>query len=586
MSSFLNDIEQNSPDAVRRLFSTQEPPDTAAIPATVIAHPAAAEDDADPRTPLPDQREIIEDRRRLGDLEQEVHKYRCLLDEVNLHMAAQQAAHDDAMATSHAQSQTQINQLLAALAATTAAQQITAAGLSDDRPANLLAATAAATAARDDGLPSGSQQGDCPAAADNTGRPDRPENITAAAHNDLNAPSLAADADTARSKEDQTPVLPEQGDQLLLRHSDSAVTMARGCNSAADALLCWIDFLQHDVQLNSTKGKRITTNCASLWAYVQDERPDLTGAFIAGISCPGHAAHLAAQDFTTAITSWLRPQAHTLTGLIVAGMTYDRDSHAASETKDLVKISVRSDDIDSVIAAVERDGFYTRELCGKGNIADEPGFSRFDPDTSLGQLSWSQLRRLLFTRLKQPACRATEIRMLRDLWLQHIQGSTAADKFFSSDETKYELYETAGGSYPDNLRIEVTKPRLSPNLLLAFEAFQEMEMCRGAYNPMLEEDWTTFSAAAIRVGISLLQKSESIAAVSGASPVAPAAPADQRQRNMMPISPEIKAAGSGCWKWSHVGVCSYGDNCRFPHLGTAGAQTPKGTQWLMRMDTA
>ena len=52
---------------------------------------------------------------------------------------------------------------------------------------------------------------DCPVAADNTGRPDRPENITAAAHNDLNAPSLAADADTARSKEDQTPVLPEQG---------------------------------------------------------------------------------------------------------------------------------------------------------------------------------------------------------------------------------------------------------------------------------------------------------------------------------------------------------------------------------------
>ena len=97
MSSFLNDIEQNSPDAVRRLSSTQEPPDTAAIPATVIAQPAAAEDDDDPRTPLPDQREIIEDRRRLGDLEQEVHKYRCLLDEVNLHMAAQQAAHDDAL---------------------------------------------------------------------------------------------------------------------------------------------------------------------------------------------------------------------------------------------------------------------------------------------------------------------------------------------------------------------------------------------------------------------------------------------------------------------------------------------------------
>ena len=51
-----------------------------------------------------------------------------------------------------------------------------------------------------------------------------------------------------------------------------------------------------------------------------------------------------------------------------------------------------------------------------------------------------------------------------------------------------------------------------------------------------------------------------------------AAPADQRQRNVMPITREVAAAGNGCWKWSHVGVCSYGDNCRFPHLGTAGAQ--------------
>ena len=62
--------------------------------------------------------------------------------------------------------------------------------------------------------------------------------------------------------------------------------------------------VQHDVPLNFTRGKRITTNCASLWAYIQEERPDLAAAYIDGISCPGqcHAAHQAAQDFATAIT--------------------------------------------------------------------------------------------------------------------------------------------------------------------------------------------------------------------------------------------------------------------------------------------
>jgi hypothetical protein len=182
------------------------------------------------------------------------------------------------------------------------------------------------------------------------------------------------------------------------------------------------------------------------------------------------------------------------------------------------------------------------------------------------------LRRLLLVRLKQPACKITEIRILKDLWLQHTQGSTAADRFFSADEAKYEMYEAAGGSYPDNLRIEVTRPRLSPALLLAYDAFQDMEMCRGAYDPMLENDWAVFSAAAIRVGASLLKKAESLHDPA-ATPVAPAAAAavDHRARNLMPVTAEIAAAGSGCWKWSHVGVCSYGDNCRFPHLGTAGA---------------
>ena len=56
-------------------------------------HPAAAEDDdADPRTPHPDLNEHFEhdfeDRRRLGDLENEVGKYRGLLEEVNLHIGS------------------------------------------------------------------------------------------------------------------------------------------------------------------------------------------------------------------------------------------------------------------------------------------------------------------------------------------------------------------------------------------------------------------------------------------------------------------------------------------------------------------
>ena len=81
MSSTLNDIEQTSPGAVRRLFE-QESPNIAAltIPATVVAQPAAAtECDDDPRTPS----DLDDDRRRLDALEREVERYKGLLGDVN-----------------------------------------------------------------------------------------------------------------------------------------------------------------------------------------------------------------------------------------------------------------------------------------------------------------------------------------------------------------------------------------------------------------------------------------------------------------------------------------------------------------------
>ena len=115
MSSILNDIEQSSPGAVRRLFG-QESPNTSAltIPATVVAQPAAAaECDDDPRTPS----DLDDDRRRLASLEGEVERYRGLLDDVNDYVTSQQAAHDAALASSQAQ----VDQLLAAFAANAAA---------------------------------------------------------------------------------------------------------------------------------------------------------------------------------------------------------------------------------------------------------------------------------------------------------------------------------------------------------------------------------------------------------------------------------------------------------------------------------
>ena len=63
----------------------------------------------------------------------------------------------------------------------------------------------------------------------------------------------------------------------------SSSLVARGCDSPADALLMLIRFSVHDVPLFCDKGRRWTTNCASLFAYIKAERPELAAAFLEGI---------------------------------------------------------------------------------------------------------------------------------------------------------------------------------------------------------------------------------------------------------------------------------------------------------------
>ena len=63
--------------------------------------------------------------------------------------------------------------------------------------------------------------------------------------------------------------------------------MARGMRSSSYALLLWVRFAVHDPSLFSDQGKRWTANCASLFAYIHKERPDLTEMFLDEIARPG-----------------------------------------------------------------------------------------------------------------------------------------------------------------------------------------------------------------------------------------------------------------------------------------------------------
>ena len=137
---------------------------------------------------------------------------------------------------------------------------------------------------------------------------------------------------------------------------------------------------------------------------------------------------------------------------------------------------------------------------------------------------------------------------------------------------------------PDNLRIELTKERLSPDLLVAFNTFEQMEVARECYDTALEDDFAAFSVAVIRVGVSLVRR-QSQQDAQGPAAAAPAAAglvaSDERAKQL-----RYTQGDNSCWKWS-VGECSHGDNCRFEHVGEAGSQrstvVDENDQCLMHM---
>ena len=96
-------------------------------------------------------------------------------------------------------------------------------------------------------------------------------------------------------------------------------------------------------------------------------------------------------------------------------------------------------------------------------------------------------------------------------------------------------------------------------------------MARGCYDTDLENNFAAFSAAVIRVGMSLTrrQSQQNAQSPGDAAPAAAQAglsASDDRARQL-----RFTQGDNSCWKWS-VGECSYGDNCRFEHVGEAGSQ--------------
>ena len=167
--------------------------------------------------------------------------------------------------------------------------------------------------------------------------------------------------------------------------------------SVASCLQLLLRFKDHDPAMFSDSKLRWTTNGPSMYGQIRLTRVALCDALEGAIEHTGAGVDKAIQAFVSDVASWLTPRDHSVTSILMEGLTCDKDSAATANVNRLVILWVlRCRDIGVLAAEIEAAGRYDKSLCkGVSNIRLLPGYQEFDPSTAEGSLRWTQLRKVV-----------------------------------------------------------------------------------------------------------------------------------------------------------------------------------------------
>ena len=131
--------------------------------------------------------------------------------------------------------------------------------------------------------------------------------------------------------------------------------------------------------------------------YIILTRVALCDALETAIEDTGPGADKAIQIFVSAVTSWLTLRDHSITSILMEGLTYDQDSASADINRLVIlRLSVlQYDVIDRLAADTEATGKYVTSRCkGIEDIRELPGSQQFNPSTVEGSIRWTQMRKV------------------------------------------------------------------------------------------------------------------------------------------------------------------------------------------------
>ena len=340
-----------------------------------------------------------------------------------------------------------------------------------------------------------------------------------------------------------------------------------------------------DPLLYSTDRRRLTQNCYGLYAWGKSQMQTMFSAFEQDTDEPGLGALQALRNFEEGVTDVWAPSSYAMTGLVVVGMTQDKDSAIACQIEDLLFIAVEKQDrIDDLIAQVRQTGMCDG-MYDDGDQDDQLGdLSRFEYAAAGSSELWQKILWLIAAYLEGATDAQKEIAGAEAILAEQKQGNQLMQAYISGFKVSVRKLVRAGGAITQQRKIQLCLQGATAQAQDGFKDAIRMAKLNGTYTGQEHTEWSCFAIIMARVGKSIAdaEDSEQFGAEAAQEDTGVQDQIDKAVRAALAAKNTEKKKHDTqqiCNNWKHTGKCHY-ERCRFSHddepgSGAAGEQDEK-----------
>ena len=196
---------------------------------------------------------------------------------------------------------------------------------------------------------------------------------------------------------------------------------------------------------------------------------------------------------------WLDPSWYTMAGLVVVGLTADRENAIADQVDELMSIAVGyHTQLSSVIKEVKSTGQFNR-----AGLAEIDGIAAFRLSAKGSEELWEKVYKLIEAHFEGSVDAQGEIQEAEKNIAQFSQGDSSAQEYISRYAILVRKLLRAGGQITEQRKIQLCLQGAKAEMQDGFMESVRLAKLNGSYNGQEYKVWTAFKSVMGRVGRSL-----------------------------------------------------------------------------------